>query len=227
MGVALERLSPADRERIARDILRGVDDHRSSPLNVSAHCPFHSEKTPGGAFYYDAEKDVGRCYSCGAWSDLIGVHNLLTGREESDPDGMREFLKKHCGETGKRPARQKKQETAPPPGWIPKACELPPPLWRKHALEFVQRAAHVLQNAPVVLERLAAWGITAATAGACHIGWNEEDRFVPFTKWGLPRLKKRQRAGALRLSSQGACAAVPGERRGGPDQDSRRGIQRP
>ncbi|WP_164561975.1 hypothetical protein [Nitratidesulfovibrio vulgaris] len=79
------------RESIARKLL-------TSPLpnlvmgKVSSHCPFHSERTPGGAFFYDPVADIGVCHSCGKRGGIISILNILRGRESDDPQGADDFV---------------------------------------------------------------------------------------------------------------------------------------
>ena len=78
MGFATNFLSASERERIARELLSCVQPATPGHRFTSA-CPFHSEKTPGGAFWYDPESDSAHCYSCGNHGDLIDLFCAVNG----------------------------------------------------------------------------------------------------------------------------------------------------
>ncbi|WP_430735534.1 hypothetical protein [Halodesulfovibrio aestuarii] len=190
MGVAMQ-LHFADRERIARSIL--VDDKPLQNGKIPANCPFHAEGTPGGAFFYDPAKDIGRCYSCGDWSDLVGIFNAVNGRACDDGDGYREFVSTYLDDsTHFQPKERKALVSTPQPTWEPKAHEMPPERWSRKAQEFVDTCVEALQRNQEQLDRLAGWGITPAVAKAAGIGWfsasdeNGDVAYRTFSHWGLP-----------------------------------------
>ena len=106
-----------EREVIARQLLQGIDEQKSTPERVWAYCPMHSEKTPGGAFSYNVEEDIAGCYSCGGSTDLIGLFNLSQGRETGDPEGMSEFIKEYCSDV-KGKGIPKRKEKKKRPRWL-------------------------------------------------------------------------------------------------------------
>ena len=77
MGLAKGYLSISERDRIARELLSDAKPAAENRRFTSA-CPFHSETTPGGAFWYDPEKDQAVCYSCGNFGDLEYRDYLIT-----------------------------------------------------------------------------------------------------------------------------------------------------
>lgn len=190
MGVA-KQLHFADRERIARSIL--VDDKPLQNGKIPANCPFHTEGTPGGAFFYDPTEDVGRCYSCGDWADLVGIFNAVNGRACDDGDGFREFVSTYLDDSVHfMPKERKALVATEQPKWEPKAHDMPPERWSLKAQEFVDECVDALQRNPEQLARLKEWGITPAVAKAAKIGWfaaageHGEIAYRKFTHWGLP-----------------------------------------
>lgn len=186
MGKAAEWFGVGDRERIALEILVDAKVHGGK---VAAHCPFHSERTPGGAFFYDASEDCGHCHSCGQASDLIGVYCALNGRSFEDTNGFIEFRDRFAPEQAGKPVnpRRAARPKAQPRGWEPEARGLPPEKWREKAGKFADECAKRLEETPDVQEQLAAWGIPMDVARACRIGWNPSDTFRPVSSWGLPK----------------------------------------
>ncbi|NDY56678.1 hypothetical protein G3N56_07965 [Desulfovibrio sulfodismutans] len=187
MGAAQEWLGAAERADIARGLLTNPEERGGE---VWAHCPFHQENTPGGAFSYDPAGDVAHCCSCGETTDLIGVFNAVHGRDAGDADGFRDFKARYAPDAQsvaprRDPAAPRKPQGPPP--WTPKIVEMPNETWRAKATAFVTHAAERLQSSPDVLAQLAAWGITADTAKKCRIGWNQQDKYPPRSAWGLPK----------------------------------------
>ena len=184
MSIALERLSAADRRAIAESLLVDPRDHQGD--EITAHCPFHSEKSPGGAFFYNYDKDLAHCMSCGQSDDLVGIYNAVSGRAVADAEGCREFIREYCPENGARVIPQRRQREQQPRRWEPGRADLPPGLWMERAAVFVEHSVERLQDNPEQLAELAAYGITAETAQACKFGWNNQDKWVPNPSWGLP-----------------------------------------
>lgn len=185
MGAAANVLDQNQREQIARELL-------TNPLpnlcnnRVSSNCPFHSERTPGGAWFYDPADDIGHCHSCGSSADLIGIYCTVHGMDVDDPQGFRDFFERYA--PGKLEERGQRQPVlrAPRQAWQPTQRDPSPELWRQKAGQFVTKRAAALLDAPEALAQLERWGITAETASKCSIGWRDEDRFYKFTVWGLP-----------------------------------------
>lgn len=185
MSIALDRLEADDRRIIAESLLTNPKPAKSGEL--TSHCPFHVEGTPGGAFFYSYEKDMAHCHSCGQNADLVGIYNAVNGRGVDDSDGCREFVKRYCPDSGgRRPARQSNRPRQPE-GWTPSSVGMPSELWRQKASHFMQHSVERLQQNPEQLAELAKSGISAKVAELCRFGWNEKDKWPPVTAWGLPR----------------------------------------
>lgn len=181
MSIAMERMTSADRQALSEQLLTEPKPFKGTEWG--AHCPFHKEETPGGAFYYNFDQDMAYCHSCGANSDLVGIFNAVKGRDPLDPDGCAEFVERFCDPSKpiqhqpKRPAKR---------AWQPREIGLPPQVWMEKAAAFVEHAVERLQNSPERLDELEAWGIDGETALKCRFGWNDRDKWPPVTKWGLP-----------------------------------------
>ncbi|SKA81758.1 CHC2 zinc finger domain-containing protein [Desulfobaculum bizertense] len=183
MGLALDVMSAAEREQIARELLTECKPARKAG-KLSANCPFHSEGTPGNAFFYNPEEDYGYCFSCGQGGDLVSIFNAVTGRVPDDPEGFKEFVARYCKEGAEKLRGQISRREAQ--GWTPKKAELPPASWGDKALEFVVQANAELMNDEERLAQLLRWGITEGAVRELGIGWNDETTFRKFTHWGLP-----------------------------------------
>ena len=184
MGKALEWLG-ADGCRAVAESLLTVTEHKGG--EIWAHCPWHEESTPGGAFSYSPEKDVATCLSCGQSGDLIAIYSALHGYGLDSSDGFREFRDKYAGDAGRRPVpaaggRPAKQE------WSPKETGTAPADWHEKGALFVAHSCERLEKNTDVQAQLAAWGITMETARLCRIGWNDRDKAVPRAAWGLPEM---------------------------------------
>ncbi|UZP67731.1 hypothetical protein N1030_01810 [Desulfovibrio mangrovi] len=187
MGIALQ-LDRATREQIVREVLVNPQPKGDK---VGAHCPFHQEKTPGGAFFYDLEKDVGSCLSCGNHDDLLAIWNMHHGRQPDDSDGYREFVQTYFRENAPTAKAKKAAKTmGPPPAWQPRPYDLPPERWSQKAGEWVEECCAALLRNDARLEQLYAWGILPETVAALKIGWHEGEKggstYRKFTHWGLP-----------------------------------------
>ncbi len=180
MGKALEWLGEAGCRTTAESILTDVTERGDE---LWAHCPWHEESTPGGAFSYSPSRDVGTCLSCGQSGDLIavwcGIHGLpLTGAE-----GFLAFKKEFAAAAS---FASTPRRTTAPPSWTP-SCPAPAPaLWQDKAGAFVEHACQRLAEDKSVQAELARRGISMDTAMACKLGWNNKDKPVPRAAWGLP-----------------------------------------
>lgn len=185
MGAAQEHLTASERETIARDILTEPLPHLVSG-RVSAHCPFHAERTAGGAFFYDPEEDIGHCHSCGESADLIGLYNVVAGNDVADPRGFKAFFETYAPERLADIARKDTRITCTQREWHPKNATPSPALWIEKANGFIAKRVEYLQNNQQALGLLHSFGITRKTAKLCRLGWYNEDRFYKYTAWGLP-----------------------------------------
>lgn len=186
MGFAATFLTVSERERIAQELLTAIQP--SSPGHrFTAACPFHSEKTPGGAFWYDPETDSAHCYSCDTHGDLIDIFCAANGFEEGAPEGFKEFVKRFAPSRFERSLSSRdKAEPQKNRSWTPRRTEASPPLWREKAAAFVSACNKALLEHPEELAMLRRWGISPDTAARVGLGWNYKKRFYPYSKWGLP-----------------------------------------
>lgn len=186
MGIAKDKLTASERESIARTLLQGCEPHLKNGSELWAHCPFHREETPGGAFKYDVEKDVTHCFGCGANEDLVGLYCTVKGLAPDDSEGFRSFVNEYCG--GTFTPKYKTGTPIPPRKWEPKTPEEVPELWREKAMTFAADCNEVLLFNQEQLDRLQAWGITDKTVSDLGIGWNEKTQWRNYSGWGLPKL---------------------------------------
>jgi hypothetical protein len=190
MSMALDRLGSEDRRVIAENLLTEAKAFKAGEL--TAHCPFHLEGTPGGAFFYNHERDLAYCHSCGQSSDLVGIYNAVNGRDVDDSEGCREFLKTYCPDSGgTRPVRQGARPRRPE-GWTPPSTAFPSDLWIQKATDFVEHSVDRLQENKEQLAELARCGISPKVAKLCRMGWNDKDKWPPVTAWGLPHEKNER-----------------------------------
>jgi hypothetical protein len=182
MGVAREWLGVGGCRALAEEILQDVKPKRGE---LWAHCPWHSEKTPGGAFSYNPEEDVAKCLSCSGSGDLVNVWAAVKGIPTSE--AFIEFRKKYGPSTPAprrqpRPARPTPRQAAEP-----KPGDPAPEAWRERASSFVRHSYDRLMNNEEALKKLESqWGITEATAAAWGIGLNDRDKWPTRAAWGLP-----------------------------------------
>lgn len=193
MGAALERLGMSERLSIARSVLEGCDDRRDT--RIGAYCPFHTESTPGGAFYYDAEIDLGFCHSCQQNGDLIDIFALRKGYSVDDPEAFRAFWREY-GPDKLQKGKGKKDEghhhDVEPGPWTARDVALSPrDLWLEKATAYVEDcAASLVRDCEFCREALTRrWGIAWDTAARWQVGYNAKDQFRPRASWGLPPVK--------------------------------------
>jgi hypothetical protein len=189
MGKALEWLGEAGCKAVAMEILTHPKPHGNE---VGAHCPFHSERTPGGAFSYNPVKDAACCKSCGRSGDLITVYTAIHGLSEED--GFTEFKKKYGKDTPYQAQGTGRRGTVPVPKKEKNYFEknedpgyLAPSLWKERAWSFVTHSWERLMNNQKALDELnRRWHITEDTVTKHMIGINDADKYPPFPAWGLP-----------------------------------------
>lgn len=178
MGAALDRLGSQACAQILGELVQLTGKTTSDAMGAA--CPWHSERTPGGFWYYP-EKDVAACFSCGESGDLIDVFCAVNGLQRGDAGGFCAFMDAYAKGSGRaerqRPARATRE-------WTARARVPAVGSWVEGATAWVDKCAGRLSDAD--LERLAGWGITPEAAAACRIGVQPEDRFIKFTAWGLP-----------------------------------------
>lgn len=222
MGLASDILSVSERDRIARELLSDVRPAAENRRFTSA-CPFHSETTPGGAFWYDPEKDQAICYSCGHFGDLVDIYCAVSGYSEGSREGIKAFLERYVPEHELQYVKIKKaSENAGyvAKKWVPKQTVPSPQLWREKALDFVERRNTELLGNPEAVKLLARWGIRPETAARVKLGWNPEKRFYRYTSWGLPYVENAR--GRERCIHAPAGLVIPCFQREGTERVLRR-----
>jgi putative DNA primase/helicase len=115
MGFARDELGPAECQKIAEELFTDIDRIRGTKINGC--CPVHGENTASA--FYDFEKDVFSCSSCGFKGDLVKlwceVHNL-----DDHGEGFKEFKALFVGSvgsgsSGKKAKPKKKPRPVPVP----------------------------------------------------------------------------------------------------------------
>ncbi len=191
MGAAGEHLNSGELDSIAKQILTEPHDYGG---HIWAHCPWHVEDTPGGAFYYTPGKDFGYCHSCGTSGDLINIYQSIHGLENSA--AFKEFFSKFrpdvlkgSGElssfkrTPRMPREQSGQE------YEPKHYQDPEEIWQEKAKRLIAWGQQHLERNQEIRNWLAARGIDMEMARKFKLGWNPGERgkdiFRERSSWGL------------------------------------------
>jgi hypothetical protein len=188
MGIALEWITSTGCKSLAMQLLTEPKDNKGG--EIGAHCPFHSERTPGGAFSYNYEKDTGRCMSCGATGDLIKIFTVKQGL--SDEEGFREFKKQYGkdADSSKLKAQSSKPKTQKPNYFHKEkvgGLYVAPDKWLERAQSFVDHSIERLMASEKALTELEnRWGIDPGIALKFSFGINDQDKWVPVSSWGLP-----------------------------------------
>jgi putative DNA primase/helicase len=91
MGIALKRLSEAERIRIASELFK-VTAREENKGELHGLCPIHGEKNP--SFSYNFKTDVYNCFSCSASGDLLRLFCEVRGL------GQKEGFKAFCDAFG-------------------------------------------------------------------------------------------------------------------------------
>jgi hypothetical protein len=182
MGKAMEWLGTDRCRVIAEEILEGVEDRGGD--EIWAHCPWHRESTPGGAFSYNPQRDVAKCNSCGQAGDLIAVYCGVNGYPLDGSEGFLAFKKAYAADAASTPKTAHSRPARK--DWAPHQTAEAPTSWHEKAGKFVEHSCERLDKTDAVQTQLNAWGITMATAHACRFGWNDKDKSVPRAAWGLP-----------------------------------------
>ncbi len=198
MGIATKHLSSDDLARIAGEILT---QPKTTGRETWAHCPWHTESSPGGAFSYNFQTDKAFCNSCGQAGDLISVFSQVEGL--SDKDGFLEFCRRYCPQAlhkkegrSSRPARTPELRRRDPRGEILEAEQVTDPveLWQQKAGQLVEWSHGCLLRDQAILDWLESRGINRETAIRFRLGWNPgekgKDIFRERPSWGLPVERK-------------------------------------
>ena len=184
-------MNSGELEGIAKQLLTNPNDYGG---HIWAHCPWHVEDTPGGAFYYTPEKDFGYCHSCGASGDLINVYQSLHGLD--NPAAFKEFFTKFKPEvlsrsdlsSFRRTPRMPQERTGQ--SFEPKEYQNPEQLWQDKAKKLIAWGQKQLEHNLEIQNWLAERGIDLETARKFKLGWNPGERgkdiFRERSGWGLP-----------------------------------------
>lgn len=181
MGLAQEWLSEGERESLAMELLSSPKKHGG---RIAAECPFHAERSRGGAFSYVIGPDYFKCYSCGAKGDLIDLYGRLRGTSTDQAEYFKEFKERFGPDEAGRPRRR------PParqqrPGWRPRETEFSPELWSAKAGLFVEHSRERLAKLPNELDQLRRWGLDLGDAWLCGFGWNDKWKSFDGKAWGI------------------------------------------
>ena len=190
MGAAKDHLGPESRRGIALQLLtHPVERGRE----IWAHCPWHQESTPGGAFSYSPESDVAYCHSCQGRGDIIDL--FATAQDMEQSQAFVEFMREHCpgaldratgpGARYKRTPQMPEQGSTPT-DWSPRDLHRPPQTWREKAGKVMTWGSEQLQQAPDIVEWLRKRGISEATAARFGLGWIPQDAYRERESWGVP-----------------------------------------
>jgi len=135
MGIALEHLSEAERERIARSLFTVTSSQVDSKGELHGLCPIHGEKNP--SFSYNIRTDVYNCFSCEASGDLVRLWSIVRGITD-EREGFKSFCKEFditLAPLGDRRSQGNvegrspgKEEEKDPPEDLERVWELFPPL---------------------------------------------------------------------------------------------------
>lgn len=194
MGTALEWLSSTGCKAVAMEILSHPEQPKYGRPEIWAHCPFHSERTPGGAFSYNYDKDQAKCQSCGATGDLITVYSQIHGLGKEN--GFLEFKKKYAPTASGKPVGARR--TVPshaPENYFAKDKDhyktVAPEKWIERAGSFVEHSFSRLMNSNKAIDELEKrWGITVDTAMKCGFGMNDVSKSFPGSAWGCDDIEK-------------------------------------
>lgn len=193
MGKALEWLGDERCAQIASEMLTEPRQHGGE---IWAHCPFHSEGSPGNAFSYSPEKDKAYCNSCGAGGDLISIYAAINGldhraafiefRDKYAPDQAGTYRKPKL-RTPKPPSQSKGPERQDKPG---KRIQSPAEVWQEKATAVLQKSQEALLTNSARLKWLADRGLDKRSAARFGLGWIDHDIFRPRESWGLETITK-------------------------------------
>jgi len=171
---------------VAGEILTEPRERRGE---IWAHCPWHDERTPGGAFSYNPLKDLAKCQSCGMSGDLVEIWCAQAGYGPQSREGFLAFKARYGQDAppyrGRREAPRRRERRRPlePDGARVEA----PARWKERARSFAFHSFERLMGSAAALEELEGrWGITERAAAYCGFGMNDRDKWVPVTSWGLP-----------------------------------------
>ncbi len=187
MGAAAEHLGADDRKAIASRLLREPREHGGE---VWAHCPWHAERTPGGAFSYSPQQDLAYCNSCGERGDIIDLFAAVYDLDKSE--AFKEFMREYCpgaavgsGQSQRGRTPRMPEEGRAPADWQPEDPEAPAELWRKKCGQVMAYGLQQLQESGDIQGWLADRGISLSTAARFGLGWIPRSYYRERQAWGV------------------------------------------
>lgn len=201
MSILLKCTSVSERVIIAEKILKEPKPYGSK---IGAHCPFHSEKTPGGSFYYNPEQDYGFCYGCQTGGDLINIYCEIKGYEQGSKEGFKAFFEEFAPnaldsflqkKNWKKDKESFFEEYEREKRWQAKAALSPEEIWQKKALEFVEdKNKELLGDRELLKMVFKRWRILPQTIERLKIGYvkNEKGEYKAQVAFGLPDEKNEK-----------------------------------
>jgi hypothetical protein len=186
MGIAAEHLSAAELQSIAAQILT---EPRPEGEDVWAHCPWHTETTPGNAFYYTPGRDWGYCHSCGNTGDIIDIYAAIFGLENKE--AVKSFMQAYCPQAQRsgRVQEHRRQTPRMPQGqaaaWSPKPATTPAGLWLEHAAKMVSWSQEQLAKNAQARDYLSGRGIPPQALQDYGLGLIPQNIWRERRSWGL------------------------------------------
>ena len=164
------------------------------PNEWAGPCPLCGGATKDGFIVWPDRPHGGAfmCRKCGASGDGIaflmqrdGMSYLeaceaLSLEPRSSSFAGRSRTRREC------PARVSHVQPAPRP--TPEPAVLPCREWMSSAEALLADCQRGLEESPRAVTARAGRSLTPDTARACGLGWNDRDRYVPRSAWGLPDL---------------------------------------
>lgn len=186
MGKALEWLGAEGCRSLAEQIL--TEPKPGKRGEIGAHCPFHSEQTPGGAFSYNCNKDISKCMSCGVKGDLISIYSAVYGLDEKD--GFLEFKKKYGNDNNPYPRPEDRPKVKQPANYYEQCRSDMQPVndkWKERAWSFVKHSfERLIDNEKAMTELYNRWRIKEETVVNFGFGINDVDKYPSLSAWNLP-----------------------------------------
>lgn len=201
MSILLKCTTISERQAIAEKILK---EPKPYGCKIGAHCPFHEEKSPGGAFFYNPEQDYGFCYGCQAGGDLINIYCEIKGYEQGSKEGFKSFFEEFAPTaldsflTKKNWKKDKDsffEEYEKEKKWQARAALSPEEIWQKKALEFVlQKNKELMEDEDLMKMVFQRWRLVPEFIEAFRIGYvkNKKGEFKAQVSFGLPDEKNEK-----------------------------------
>jgi hypothetical protein len=186
MGIAAEHLSAAELQSISAQILT---EPRPEGEDVWAHCPWHTETTPGNAFYYTPGRDWGYCHSCGNTGDIIDIYAAIFGLENRE--AVKNFMQAYCPQAQRSGRVQEHRRQTPrmpqdqSAAWSPKTATTPAGLWLEHAVKMVSWSQEQLAKNEQARDYLSGRGIPPQALQDYGLGLIPQNIWRERRSWGL------------------------------------------